>query len=432
MKIVPILGLSALLTAALPAHAADRIETVPTWGPYFLGHESEPAMDYGGRVIISLHRAICDLGHKFTGRIPPVAPAYEFPFAIAISTLQHEIHGHGARAREYNLNPSYGFGLDFSAYTTVDKDPRSNEQMATLSGGGTEADLVMARRLLIDLCQPGGAPASSVPLMFLGKVDLSIYVLSTVKPRADRRVPPDGRGSGRTGDDDDEDSSFTDQFEDGNDIAIYLVTRQAQRLGGTPADVWNRDYLIDFSEADLNDTYDHVQDMAIWNLVDPMMWSAMFLYVTDHAIRGKTVIPAPALPLGQGFALTVGTRGALGPQSVSRFLDLYLVTPVGVVSVYGRDLRSTDDSAFGVGAGLHRLALGPHVRASAQADLWANPDAPEDFYDGSGWNASGEIEFPVSPAVGVALKIGAKSDGFFPGTPTDSGAYAGAGVTAAF
>ncbi len=397
----------------------------PRFGPYFLGHETEPAMDYGGRVMISLHTAVSDAGSILTRRFPYVAPAYELPFAVLISTLQHEVHGHGARGREYNLKPSYGFGLDFSAYTTIDRYPRSMEQLSALAAGGTEANSIMARRIGLDLCRPGSIPASSATMLLLAKLDLSVYIASTSKPRAPREAEP-GRA------DAEDKTSFVDEFEQGNDIAIYLATRQATRREADPVDVWLRDYEIDFDDPLLDKSYRQVQDVALWNALDPMLWASMFFYVRDHAIKGARMLPAPALPIGDGYGLTVGTRGSIEPQSVSRFLDIYLLTPVAVFGAYGRDLRSTDETAYGFGAGVYRLTLGARAKASFSGDIWDWPEAPEAQYNGTGWNAVGEIEFPIGPALGMALKAGYKNAGYFPGVPTASGAYLGGGLTATF
>jgi len=407
------------LMLAVATSLAQPAQEEISFGPYFFGYETEPSMDYGGRMILSMHRAISDAGHLFTADMPALAAVYEVPLAIFISTLQHEIFGHGSRAREYNLDPSYGFGLDFSAYTTIDKDPGSNEEMIYISTGGTEADMVLARRILIDLCQPGGSKASAIPLMFFAKTDLSIYIFSTATPRD--KNPRD-----------DDDNSFVDQFDSGNDIAIYLVSRQARRLGGDPVDVWNRDYTIDFTEEELDETYDQAQSVALWNVLDPMMWASMFFYVKDHILEGKVVARPPVLPVGDGFGFTVATRGAIGPQSVSRFLDFYFVTPIGVINAYGRDLRSTEETTMGFGGGFHRVTLGPFVSLSIMGDHWENPDSVEEFYDGSSWNASAELEVFWGSTIGTSLKVGSKSDGYLPGTPTDSGTYIGAGMSVSF
>src|SRR5215218_7716814 len=89
---------------------------------YFLGYETEPAMDFGGRTLTSLQSglsrafgSIRDMGERHPG----LAPSWEFPVAAAILLVQHEVGGHGGRGREFGLSPSYGFGIDFSGYTNT-------------------------------------------------------------------------------------------------------------------------------------------------------------------------------------------------------------------------------------------------------------------------------------------------------------------------
>lgn len=400
-------------------------ETMPgaadvEFGPYFLGFETEPAMEAGGRLVTAVHGAIGDAGWRFFGkRLHGLVASYEVFFGLGLSIVQHEVFGHGSRAREYNLDPEYGFGIDFSGYTEINKDPRNNLQMVNLSSGGTEGDSVLAHRILLDLCQPGGWPACSIPLLFFTKTDLSLYVFSTSAPKE------------KNGDA--EEGSFVEDYENGNDVAIYLASRQAQRRGGRAEDVWNRDYEIDFQEAELRDTWDHARAAATWNLVDPMMWGSLFLYVRQHLIQGKRVTSAPAIPLGGGYGLTLGTRAALGTESVTRFLDLYVLTPAGVFSVYGRDLTSTEETTMGFGAGVYRLRAGPALRLSLSGDVWQNPSAPEEFEkDSSGWNVSSEADIWLGGPVSLSFKVGGKSEGYFPGTPNDGGAYGGAGVVLAF
>jgi hypothetical protein len=132
----------------------------------------------------------------------------------------------------------------------------------------------------------------------------------------------------------------------------------------------------------------------------------------------------------------VGTRGALGPQAVSRFLDLHTATPWGVGTVYVRDIDSSIDHSYGVGAGFHGWEVANNVRLSLNGDYWKEPRSVEDLYDGTGWNVTGEIDMMFSTRRGrrwgFTAKAGSKSEGFFPGRPIDEGGYFGLGVTSAW
>lgn len=408
--IVLIVGCALVAGVVRAGPVSNRV-----YDAYFLGFETDPAMDYGGRDITTLHSLACrGIGWAArTERIPFVAPAYEFIFAGGLSVVQHEVFGHGSRAREYNLDPDYGFGLDFSGWTSIGKDPADNEQNIMLAGGGTEADSILAHRILRDLYTGDGADGSKIPLMAIAKLDFSLYCLITPDPN-------------------DSPDDFSEEYNGGNDIAYYLVSRQAQRRRADAGDVWNNDYPVDFNDPNLRDNYDEVQQAALWNLCDPAALAAMYGYVTDHVLRGKTQVRPPVIPMGGGYGLTAGTRAFIGPEEVTRFLDLYWVTPGPLVTVYGRDLSNPLNRTYGWGGGIYGLPALPGVSLGLAGDIWQVPDSEEGLYEGSGWNAVGELDTLLFGRFGLSCKVGAKSDGFFPGTPMASGIYGGAGLLVSF
>jgi hypothetical protein len=407
----------AVLIACLPAAAALGAEpsTAIMPGPYFLGYETEPAMDYGGRMFTSVDLALCDLGAQLVRRKPALAVLYEAPLALLLSTVQHEISGHGGRGREFGLDPSYGIGFDLGAYTTISGDPETTEQLIVISGGGTESTGVLADRIKNNLCRRE-APAALTPLMLFAKLDFTLYALSTTEPgsRSDNE-------------------SFREEFEDGNDIANYLVSRQGQRRGDAPEQIWDREtYAIDFQDPLLDDTYKDVRQAAIWNALDPMMWAATFFYVKDHLLKGMRHGAPPLVPIGDRFGAGLGTRAALEPQSVTRFLDLYLSAGSALLRLYGRDLQSTTDTAYGYGCEVFGLPLGNRLQLNAGVDAWNHPDAQEELYDGEAWNVYGELEALLTDRLQVAVKLGRKEAGFLPGTPLDAGSYVGGGLALRF
>lgn len=416
------------IPAAVEVLAADEAVVAPAEAetprdghdPLFLGFESEPAMDLGGRTIASLDAGACRLLGSLarSGRRPAIAAVWEVPLGLLLSVVQHEVSGHGGRAREFGLHPRYGAGLGFSFYTTIRKNPESNEVTTLLAAGGIESDEVLERRLLLDLYRPRGGEGATVPLLLMAKLDLTLYAFQATKPE----------GPDRPGRDDD----FSDQFEEGNDVVIYLVGRQAQRAGADPTEVWERDYAIDFSDRLLLDTWRDVRATALWNFLDPAVAFTVVAYANDHLGDGAVRIRPLVVELSRGVGLTAGTRGFLGPAEVSRFLDLYLATPAGLGTVYARDLDSTIDKTYGYGVGLHRVRIVEGFEVGAQSDFWREPEALERSSRGSSWNASVEVDLLFRSRWGFALKAGAKSEGFFPGTPMERGGYIGFGARAAF
>lgn len=402
-----------LLSLLIPTLAAAQTEASGDFDLFFLGYETEPGMDFGGRTLVSLQSGISrafgsirDIGERHPG----VAPAWEFPVGAAILLVQHEVGGHGGRGREFGLGPSYGFGWDFSGYTSTERAPRTNEELTLLAAGGTESDQVLARRVFLDLLRPEGVDGAKIPLAAMAKLDLTLYIASAPRPESG------------------EDSDFTDEFQNGNDIAIYLVGRQGQRFNVSAEILWNDGWPIDYNELLLEDTWNDARVTAAWNLLDPSLVAAVYAYFRDHVLGGEDRVRAPRLRLANGTGITVGTRGALGPQSVSRFLDLHLAGE-RVYTVYLRDLDSSIDRTFGGGIGIRGLRLGP-LDLAVSADVWSEPESEEGLYEGTGWNAAAEVDALLGDRWGLSAKLGAKSEGFLPGLPTEDGLYMGFGVLA--
>jgi hypothetical protein len=402
---------AALLVLALPLRAQPAEPAASTWEPLFLGFGTEPEMDFAGRTVTSLQSLISrsfsrigDAGERH----PALAPAWEFPVAAALLLVQHEIAGHGGRARELSLSPSYSFGYDLSAATGTERPPETNEGNAMLAAGGVEADGVMAHRTLLDLLRPEGADGAKVPLAVMAKLDLTLYV--------------------STAEDPDDFEDLEDQYRDGNDIAYYLMSRQAQRRGSDPASIWNGTYGAVPGDPLLESTWDDARVTALWNLLDPSLVGAAVNYFREHVLGGSVRVHAPVVRIADGIGLTLGTRGALGPQEVSRFLDLHAATRRGVFTVYLRDLDSSVDRTYGTGIAVHGFRLGRNLEIGLAADAWDEPEAREAIRSGSGWNATAEVDALVGERWGFAAKVGSKSEGFFPGLPIEDGPYIGLGI----
>lgn len=411
----------AVLVFALfgPGHAADEPEpaapTAPPRDVLFFGFETDPAMDAGGRTVASIQKGFGLLMDRWAkgSRRPGIRPAWEFPSALVLSLVQHEILGHGARGREFGLNPTYGFGWDLSAYTSIDIPPSTHDQEQALAAGGTESSSVAARRLLVEAHRSGGTYGAAVPFLLISKLDLTLYVLLTDKP--------DANDSGAEDD-------FIDQYRTGNDMAVYLTGRQGARAGVDVADVWNRVYVPDTSDPRLQSDYRDLRLAALWNLLDPALVGAMVEYFRDHVLDDDPTVEGWMLDAGRGVRLSMTTRSILAPNALSHYLEMLVRTPRGLATVYVRDLDSGIDRTWGAGAGLHAIRFGEVASLGFDTDFWREPRSLESTREGSGWCVSAEAEITPSRHWGFAVSAGTKSEGFLPGRPLDEGGFFGLGL----
>src|SRR5947209_10629419 len=394
-------------------HAQSPATPDRPWEPLFLGYGTAPEMDFAGRTVLSLQslvsRSIGGIGHM-EERHPGLAPAWEFPVAATVLLLQHEVGGHGGRARDFALSPSYAFHYDLSAATGTARPPRTNEEGSLLAAGGVEADGVMSHRVMLDLLRPEGADGAKVALALMSKLDLSLYVASAKRP---------GQG-------------LVDQYRDGNDVAYYLFSRQAEERGADPAAVWDGSYVPVLNDPALDHARRAAREAALWNVLDPSLVGAVVNYFRQHVLGGEVRVHAPVLRIHgeDGLGLSLGTRAALGPQEVSRYLDLYAASRQGVCTVYVRDLDSPVNRTYGGGLGVHGLRLGPGLELGLAADAWKEPDSLNGPPTGTRWNASGELDAGPGERWGVGGEVGSECRGFRPRPPLADGVYFGFGVKA--
>jgi hypothetical protein len=406
-------GSSAAATALdSDSSSTDKRAPAARFDPYIGGWSSEPAMAYGGLTLASVQRFSSRLlgSTEAAQHRPGLAAAWEFPFAELLSIVTHEVNGHGGRAREFGLDPSYGFELiGLAAWTGTAHAPKTADEMILLCAGGTEADSVLAHRLIADLVRPDGAEASTVPLALVAKLDLTLYVALTA-------APSEGHAA-----------DFLNQYEEGNDIANYLVARQGKRRGTDMDMLWNQAAPIDFNDPLLRKNSDAARIAALWNAIDPLLIGAAVEYFRGHLFGGAARIRPLMLNLG-AVGISAGTRAFLAPSYVTRYLDLYVRVPFGVASIFGRDLDSSIDRSYGWGGAFTVAPRATRFSASITAERWNEPESRERKDHESGWHVSGEVRAPLSRRFGVALNVGRKTDGFVAGRPLAAGTYVGLGV----
>jgi hypothetical protein len=397
-------GLVVLLSLA-PATARGQAGDPAASDPLFLGYGTEPGMEFGGLTVASAHsliaRAISSAG-GIGERHPGLTPAWEIPLAAAFILVQHEVDGHGGRGREFGLSPSYRFSFDFSGATSLDKAPRTNEEGSLLAAGGAEADGVMAHRMLLDAMRPEGIDAAKVPLAMMAKLDLTLYILQTNKPTGSNR------------------DDFVDQYREGNDMAFYLISRQATRRGVDPFLVWEGNYNPDFGDRLLKDNYDEMRAALVWNLLDPALIGTVYSYFRDHVLRGEGRVHTWMWRPSEGLGLSA----APGPSWRRRSRASSTSTPLVAGSAHRLRPRpdSSVDRTYGYGLS-PRPPLGRNVaRVSADSE---GPDLGQSLRR-DGWNANAEAS-PLRP--GGRNQGGSKSEGFYPGLPIAKGSYVSFGVT---
>lgn len=321
-----------------------------------------------------------------------------------LATVNHEVFGHGARARELGQWPSYSFGVPFpwgavvdpsqthAGYTTWQATGIADQELL-ISAGGLEAEAVSSDRVALRGLRDG---ALSYPL--------ALHYLTSRVSYLPRWIDPSVIGTHTDGDDPDE---YARQLKNRFNLwgpSSALAVSQRLRLA------WATQFL------------------------DPLWWLCATQVVVGYVGRGERVAAIPQLRAG-GLAFFPMVRLELSPFGAEHTLDVTAQGQTFLASVYVRAVSSGLATAVGGGARVFEWEVHPAVRLSGSLDVWSQPELILDWrnaFDGvQRLGVSGVVEAkwrPV-PRLGVIGQLGAKTAGYVAGQPPREGVFGLVGVS---
>jgi hypothetical protein len=415
-ELVAILAIAAGLSVTGDARAEDPLVFV---GDPKMGVESTVrSTDSVARLFYRYEGVLPDTGideSRFPGNVLGVLGRavklilVDEPLAELTSEISHEVGGHGGRARELGLDPTFLFYLPI-VYRKVfapSDEARAGAFTQFLTRNAVEGDRAMLGTL-------GGLEANYVHAWWInarivrarGRVhhgDLLVYLASKL-PYADSvySVPPEGDG--------------------GNDIASY-VTHLQDRFNR-----WRPDDRRAISRR-LGAGY-------VWNLVDPTLFYAVYGTLVANVGQGRPVTKMPLPRIGDTTVL-LSPRFALSPFGAEQTLDLFLGQGSGMLDLYGRVVSSGLADAYGVGARVLGIRAGDRTTLGAEIDLWRQPELLLDargVFDRPqrlGLNAGAFFDVRVASIFGITGKIASKTPGWVVGQPASGGLHGYLGVSLA-
>lgn len=332
------------------------------------------------------------------------------PIAELTSEISHEVGGHGGRARELGLEPTFLFYLPvvYRKVFAPDDDARAGAYTQFLTSNVVEGDRAMLGTL-------GGLEANYVHAWWInarivrarGRVhhgDLLVYLASKL-PYSDSMF------------------DASNESDAGNDVSSYVTHLQdrfnrwepgarraiARRLGAGYA----------------------------WNLIDPTLFYALYGTLVANVGQGRTVTKMPLPRIGD-TTLFLSPRFALSPFGAEHALDVFLADRRGrMLDVYGRVVSSGLADAYGFGARVLGIQAGSRATFGAEVDVWRQPEIvlqARGLYDRAqrvGLNAAAFYDVRVVGILGVTGKLGAKTEGWVLGQPVGGGLHGYLGVSLA-
>lgn len=324
---------------------------------------------------------------------------WDAPIAWWFGIMQHELFGHGGRAREFGADPSVHMGSPWSgrgSYASYDTTGLSTEELLYITAGGVEANgyaaTFLERRVV------AGVRMRPIDLLFLvsNRWVLSDYVLRTTPDPADN---PAG---------------FYGEFSGGGDVAHYID--DLLQLNGVPVVVTPNGV-----NAPVQREYEQLERQAIWNALDPGVWWALASMVKMVA-QGDGAAPV-ALPRWGRYRFLPTLSAQWTPSGGQVSLE-WITAREGSSRWFSVIVRRGDGPSgpFGSigGASDDRFRVGPFWMGGI-AEVWHNPL--------NGLGAGGRLRSRVARGRcrGFFFDVGMKSQGYWVGQPARAGLFGGVG-----
>ncbi len=377
------------------------VRTTDSIGRVFFRYEDAlPSVPLDERTFVGKATAVFGRGLKLV--------FFDEPLAELVTAASHEVGGHGGRARELSLEPTYAFYLpgiyrlifapddhgEAGAYTQY-LAPGIVEGDRAIVGtlGGLEANYVHAWWIQARILRSKG---------FVHHGDLLVYAASKLTYADSLLSPPSSNESSS------------------NDVGSYVTELQDR------ANAWRVEDRRRISRR-LGAAY-------LWNVLDPTLLYAFYGVLVEDLWRGKRTSRMPLPSIG-GTTVLLSPRFGLTPFGAEQYLDLYLARGRTLLDGYVRVGTSGLYEYYGAGARLLGVRASERVSLGAEADVWRQPEmlpgergvfAPPYRV---GVNGAAYADLHLANIVGITGKLGAKTSGYVSGLPIDAGVHGYVGVT---
>ncbi len=312
--------------------------------------------------------------------------------------IQHEVFGHGSRFREFgysgssyslNLVPPYGSGRGTAYFGRSDpnRSETVHEEIAMRSGG-SEANAVLAKSVLMKWMRCGQIPARETLLYLFAANDLSWYILRT---RLGRNI------------------------RSGNDVNNFL--RLVNRSEGYP---FQNDYRL---------TLGSLAKQNAIHFLDPFQYVSLFTYLVTYVWSGEEERGLPMLRIGN-IGYMPSFRLGLAPWGSEAYFENYVATSQRVVNFYFRRGFGTFHRFGGFGVQAISLMQSRRFSLDSGVDLWHQPrlllggTEAKSTRGGMGVALSGTCYYRLSqkkPVIDLTVEMGYKTAGFLQGEQLRSG-----------
>jgi len=250
--------------------------------------------------------------------------------------FQHEVFGHGARAREYGYFESrytiyFPQGGGSIYYGSVSNGRRLSEEESILrTTGGVESTMLLANALRNKWLQSGQISSSETYLYAHAFIDQASYI---------RSIEEEGN------------SSLHDMYK----YYWMINTLHGYGLEQTPF------------------TVEYLKKRAWINYANPLRYYALWVLLKEYIWDGEESADLPMIPIGKYEYLPLFRMG-LSPFGTEIYIEHFLRTDQSVSSLYARIGDNFFGQHWGGGISKTNVVNNNWMSLDATLDFWRQPD----------------------------------------------------------
>lgn len=311
---------------------------------------------------------------------------------------QHEVFGHGARAREFNLpieQYRIGFQAGHVAFSPAKYNVLHRHEKVMFALGGMEANAVLGQKIRREFLTQGSMDVREALLYLNSWFDQTSYVMSI------RRHESDSSNIG-------------------HDVKAYLVHLNQ----------WHGREVLNAKK---------LRHRSLLDCLDPFLYFSVS-NLGQYLYEGEQAFDYPALEVG-GYRYLAALRNQLTPYGTELQWLNFLTTPERqVIQAYVKYGKTGEHKSWGLGAEIREfysvtsLNQGEAVRLGAKLDLWQQPEllkranTAHGVSKKFGLGASVLAAYNLSPGLALNAEFGFKAKGYVIGEPLRSNAIFRLGV----
>lgn len=306
---------------------------------------------------------------------------FEFTLSNFAMVVQHEVFGHGARAREFNLSDiSYRLKLfsGTTTYSTTEYNALNVNQKAALNTGGVEASSILSQQIERGWMTNDIIDSRAATLFLVNSLDQSVYAFST---------------SGSA-------------FHPDNDAVQYINNVNA----------WQGTNAL---------TSHKLKISTLWDWLDPMIYMSGY-ELLKYIWEGQQTLNFSTLHVGNSRFMPT-TRVLYAPWGPEFQLQNHFFTPaekyIGVFLRYGKIGAAT---SYGADLFVNPIAEYECLSLRNQLSVWYQPHLMKNTTAQTNTNKYGFAEFlgayyKINSSVYAYGELGYKVSGYLQGVQLSRG-----------